>query len=47
MLVWAHPNPKEMEDKMDRLFFANVLGYVSDAAEGKVSMSLLQMMLMQ
>jgi hypothetical protein len=47
MLVWAHPNPDDMNDKMDRLFFASLLGYVSEVSEKKASLSLLQVMLMQ
>ncbi|KIW83376.1 hypothetical protein Z517_02621 [Fonsecaea pedrosoi CBS 271.37] len=27
MLIWAHPNPKDMDDKMDRLFFQTLLLY--------------------
>ncbi|KIX98941.1 uncharacterized protein Z520_05402 [Fonsecaea multimorphosa CBS 102226] len=46
-LVWAHPNPDDMDDKMDRLFFQNLLMYVSDISEGKEQISLLQIMLTQ
>lgn len=47
ILLWAHPNPDDMEDKMDRLFFQNLLMYVSDVAEGKERLSILQVMLVQ
>ena len=47
ILVWAHPNPDDMDEKMDRLFFQSLLMYVSDIAEKKESMSLTQIMLMQ
>ncbi|KIV95648.1 hypothetical protein PV10_03274 [Exophiala mesophila] len=47
MLVWAHPNPDDMEGKLDRLFFQNVMIYMSDAFEGKEKMSLSHVMLMQ
>ncbi|KAK5467854.1 hypothetical protein LTS15_000827 [Exophiala xenobiotica] len=47
ILVWAHPNPDDMDEKMDRLFFQNLLMYVSDVAEGKEKLSLLQVMLTQ
>lgn len=47
MLVWAHPNPDDMDGKLDRLFFQNILMYVSDISEGKEKMSLGQVMLMQ
>ncbi|EXJ73992.1 uncharacterized protein A1O5_02286 [Cladophialophora psammophila CBS 110553] len=36
-----------MDDKMDRIFFQNLLMYVSDVSEGKERLSLLQVMLMQ
>lgn len=48
--VWAHP---EVDEKMDRLFFENLLKYVSDASEasqvngGKVKLDLVQMLVMQ
>ncbi|KAK6379688.1 hypothetical protein LTS17_005760 [Exophiala oligosperma] len=45
ILLWAHPNPNDMDDKMDRLFFQNLLMYVSDVAEGKERSSILQVML--
>jgi hypothetical protein len=47
ILVWAHPNPEHMDDKMDRLFFQTLLMYVSDVREGKVGISLLQVMIIQ
>ncbi|KIW22989.1 uncharacterized protein PV07_11225 [Cladophialophora immunda] len=47
ILLWAHPNPKDMDDKMDRLFFQSLLIYVSDISEGKEPLSLLQVMLIQ
>jgi hypothetical protein len=47
ILVWAHPNPDDMDEKMDRLFFQNLLMYVSDVAEGKEKLSVLQVMLTQ
>ncbi|KAK5456385.1 hypothetical protein LTR20_009326 [Exophiala xenobiotica] len=47
ILVRAHPNPDDMDEKMDRLFFQNLLMYVSDVAEGKEKLSVLQVMLTQ
>ncbi|KIW56491.1 hypothetical protein PV05_05150 [Exophiala xenobiotica] len=47
ILVWAHPDPDDMDEKMDRLFFQNLLMYVSDVAEGKEKLSVLQVMLTQ
>ncbi|KAJ9615584.1 hypothetical protein H2200_001659 [Cladophialophora chaetospira] len=47
IMVWAHPNPTDMEDKMDRLFFQCLLFYVSDISEKKAPLSLLQVMIMQ
>jgi hypothetical protein len=45
LLVWAHPsNPPEA---MDRVFFTNILCYVSDVHEKKVGLDVLQVMLMQ
>ncbi|KAK7900711.1 hypothetical protein LTR67_002995 [Exophiala xenobiotica] len=35
ILVWAHPNPDDMDEKMDRLFFQNLLMYVSDVGRGQ------------
>lgn len=32
---------------MDRLFFGNLLGYVSDVSEGRERMDLVQMMVTQ
>ncbi|KIW17101.1 hypothetical protein PV08_04292 [Exophiala spinifera] len=47
-LVWAHPNSDDVGDsKMDRLFFQNLLMYVSDVVEGKERLSILQVMLTQ
>ncbi|OAP63711.1 hypothetical protein AYL99_02938 [Fonsecaea erecta] len=46
-LLWAHPNPDDMDDKMDRLFFQTLLMYVSDISEGKEQLSVLQIMLIQ
>jgi hypothetical protein len=43
--LWAHPDG--VQDPMDTLFFATLLGYLSDVAEGKVRLNLLQVMLMQ
>jgi hypothetical protein len=45
MVVWAHPT--DCPQPMDWLFFANLLCYVSDVAEKKVGMDLLQIMLTQ
>ncbi|EXJ56785.1 hypothetical protein A1O7_07129 [Cladophialophora yegresii CBS 114405] len=47
MLVWAHPNPEGLADKMDRLFFQTLLMYVSDVREGKAALSLWQVMVVQ
>jgi hypothetical protein len=45
LLVWAHPsNPPEA---MDRVFFTNILRYVSDVHEKKAELDVLQVMLMQ
>ncbi|KIX01657.1 uncharacterized protein Z518_09383 [Rhinocladiella mackenziei CBS 650.93] len=46
MMVWAHPEDVG-DEKMDRLFFQNMLMYVSDVSEGKEKLSLFQVMLMQ
>ncbi|KEF63752.1 uncharacterized protein A1O9_01730 [Exophiala aquamarina CBS 119918] len=46
-LLWAHPSPDDMDQKMDRLFFQNLLLYLSDISNGKEQMSILQIMLMQ
>lgn len=45
MYVWAHPDAGS--DSMDRLFFENLLKYVSDASEGKTKLDLVQVMVMQ
>lgn len=45
MLVWAHP--ENADEMMDRVFFKNLLMYVSDVHEKKVSMNPLQIMLTQ
>jgi hypothetical protein len=47
ILVWAHPNPKDMDDKMDRYFFTCLLRYISDVSEKKEQLSLLKVMLIQ
>ena len=44
-MIWAHPT--DCPQPMDWIFFANLLGYVSDIAEKKVGMDLLQIMLTQ
>lgn len=44
-LVWAHPTGTP--DAMDRLFFTNLLRYISDVYEGKVGMDVLQVMATQ
>lgn len=44
-LIWAHPT--DCPQPMDWLFFANLLCYVSDVAEKKAGMDLLQIMLTQ
>jgi len=45
LLIWAHPsNPPEA---MDRVFFTNLLRYVSDVHEKEVGLDVLQVMLMQ
>jgi hypothetical protein len=45
MYLWAHPDG--VQDPMDVLFFKTLLGYLSDVNEGKASLNLLQLMLMQ
>jgi hypothetical protein len=45
LYVWAHPNG--VPAPMDRMFFENLLRYLSDVDEGKRSLSLVQVMLMQ
>lgn len=47
LLVWAHPNPDDLDERMDRLFFQNLLMYVSDVAEGKEKLDVAQIMLTQ
>ncbi|KIW65281.1 hypothetical protein, variant [Phialophora macrospora] len=47
ILLWAHPNPEHMDDKMDRLFFQTLLLYLSDVSEGKERLDLLQVMIIQ
>lgn len=47
ILAWAHPGDNGRDDQMDRLFFQSLLMYVSDVAEGKEKLSLLQIMLIQ
>lgn len=44
LYLWAHP---EADEAMDRLFFENVLRYVSDASEGKGSLDMVQMLVTQ
>ena len=44
-LVWAHPD--DVDELMDRVFFTNMLTYVSDVHEKKVSMNPFQIMLIQ
>ncbi|KAH7090492.1 hypothetical protein FB567DRAFT_292954 [Paraphoma chrysanthemicola] len=43
--VWAHPD--KVAEPMDRLFFENLLRYLSDVTEKKAKLSLIQVMLMQ
>jgi hypothetical protein len=45
LLVWAHPS--DVDEKMDRLFFQNLLMYISDIREKKKGMDVLQLCLMQ
>jgi hypothetical protein len=45
MYLWAHPDG--VEDPMDRLFFENLLRYLSDVSEKKVALSLIQVLVMQ
>lgn len=45
LLVWAHPS--DPPEAMDRVFFTNLLRYVSDVHEKKVGLDVLQVMLMQ
>ncbi|KAL1601077.1 hypothetical protein SLS59_005746 [Nothophoma quercina] len=44
LYLWAHP---DVDEKMDRLFFENLLMYVSDASEGKGRLDLVQMLVTQ
>ncbi|GAM41091.1 hypothetical protein TCE0_041f13952 [Talaromyces pinophilus] len=45
ILVWAHP--EDVDEMMDRVFFKNLLMYVSDVHEKKVSLNPFQIMLTQ
>lgn len=45
ILIWAHPD--NVDEVMDRVFFSNLLMYVSDVHEKKVSLSPFQIMLTQ
>ena len=45
LLVWAHPD--DVDEMMDRVFFTNLLMYVSDVHEKKVSLNPFQIMLTQ
>jgi len=45
LIVWAHPD--DADDKMDDVFFKNLLMYTSDVHEGKAKLSLSQIMLTQ
>ncbi|KFY02559.1 hypothetical protein O988_02078 [Pseudogymnoascus sp. VKM F-3808] len=45
VLVWAHPD--DVDEMMDRVFFTNLLMYVSDVHEKKVSLNPFQIMLTQ
>jgi hypothetical protein len=45
ILVWAHP--EGVDEMMDRVFFKNLLMYVSDVHEKKVSLNPFQIMLTQ
>lgn len=45
LLVWAHPD--NVNEAMDRVFFTNLLAYVSDVYEKKVAMNPFQIMLTQ
>ncbi|XPS95040.1 hypothetical protein M3J09_004334 [Ascochyta lentis] len=44
LYLWAHP---DVDESMDRLFFENLLMYVSDASEGKGKLDLVQMLVTQ
>jgi hypothetical protein len=45
MLIWAHPD--NVDEVMDRVFFTNLLAYVSDVHEKKTSLNPFQIMLTQ
>lgn len=45
LLVWAHPDGAQ--DEMDSAFFRNLVLYGSDIHEGKASMDMLQLLLLQ
>lgn len=45
VFIWAHPEVGEAG--MDRLFFASLLRFVSDVAEGREGMSIVQLMVTQ
>ncbi|KAF1851690.1 uncharacterized protein K460DRAFT_39443 [Cucurbitaria berberidis CBS 394.84] len=45
LYLWAHPTGTP--EPMDRMFFDNLLRYLSDVTEKKASLSLLQVMVMQ
>ena len=45
LLVWTHPD--DVDEMMDRVFFTNLLMYVSDVHEKKVSLNPFQIMLTQ
>ena len=45
LLVWAHPD--NTDEMMDRVFFKNLLMYVSDVHEKKVGLNPFQIMLTQ
>lgn len=42
ILIWAHPD--NVDEVMDRVFFSNLLLYISDVHEKKVSLSPFQIM---
>lgn len=46
-LIKAHPSLDGVDARMDRLFFQSLLNYISDVAEKKVQMDILQIMLIQ
>jgi len=45
LLMWAHPD--NMDEVMDRVFFTNLLRYISDVHEKKASLNPFQIMLTQ